>query len=98
WAGRRLAGGAQGEGTPDAVAVQDATSQLTYAARWAAAGARATRLQAAGVRAETAVGVVIERSVAWAVALLGVWRAGGVYLPLDGQYAADRLAWMVGYG
>ena len=36
-----------------------------------------------------------ERSVAMVVALLGVWKAGAAYVPLDPGFPAERLAFMV---
>jgi amino acid adenylation domain-containing protein len=37
----------------------------------------------------------MERSANWIVALLGILKAGGVYVPLDGSYPAGRLRFMV---
>lgn len=52
-------------------------------------------LRALGVGPETFVGVCLERSVDLVVALLGILKAGGVYLPLDPHYPAERLSFMV---
>jgi amino acid adenylation domain-containing protein len=81
--------------TPDAVAVAWAGGRMTYAALDARAGALARRLVDAGVRPESAVGVCLPRGAEAVVALLAVLKAGGVYLPLDPAYPAERLRWML---
>ncbi|SCG49819.1 non-ribosomal peptide synthetase/MFS transporter [Micromonospora halophytica] len=81
--------------TPDAVAVTIDDRSATYAELNAAANRVAHRLRAAGVGPETLVGVCAERSVELVAGLLGVLKAGGAYLPLDPEYPADRLAFMV---
>jgi amino acid adenylation domain-containing protein len=48
-----------------------------------------------GVGADTAVGVLMERSVEMVVALYGILKAGGAYLPLDPEYPVERLSWML---
>ncbi len=82
--------------TPDAVAVTIDGHSRTYAELNAQANRVAHRLRAAGVGPETLVGVCAERSVELVAGLLGVLKAGGAYLPLDPEYPADRLAFMVG--
>ncbi|MGC5284691.1 amino acid adenylation domain-containing protein [Micromonospora sp. DT231] len=81
--------------TPDAVALRLAGRSVTYAELNAAANRVAHRLRACGVGPETLVGVCAERSVELVAGLLGVLKAGGAYLPLDPEYPADRLAFMV---
>ncbi|VAW36165.1 Polyketide synthase modules and related proteins, partial [hydrothermal vent metagenome] len=44
---------------------------------------------------DTIVGVFMERSIEMVVALLGIHKAGGAYLPLDPTYPKDRIAFMV---
>ena len=52
-------------------------------------------MQDLGVGPESLVAVCVERSVEMVVALLSVLRAGGAYLPLDPEYPAQRLAFML---
>ncbi|MER5729491.1 amino acid adenylation domain-containing protein [Streptomyces sp. NPDC002138] len=76
--------------TPGAVAVSGGGRSLTYAELDAASLALAGRLRAAGIGPESLVGVCLGRSVDLAVALLGVWRAGAAYLPLDPAHPRAR--------
>jgi amino acid adenylation domain-containing protein len=81
---------------PDAVAVSGGGRELTYAELDARADALARRLQAAGIEGGALVGISLARSVELAVAVLGVWRAGAAYLPLDPAHPRDRLEFVVG--
>jgi amino acid adenylation domain-containing protein len=86
---------AQAERTPDAVAVVYGDEQVTYAALDRRSNQLAHYLRKQGVGAETPVGVLLERSVGLVVGLLGILKAGGVYVPLDLAYPRERLAFMV---
>ncbi|MFF7246967.1 amino acid adenylation domain-containing protein [Embleya sp. NPDC008237] len=81
--------------TPDAIAVTLDERTLTYRELDAAADRVAHRLRAEGVRAGDLVAVGAERSPELVAALLGVLRAGAGYTPLDPQYPAERLAFML---
>ncbi|MEV4195461.1 non-ribosomal peptide synthetase, partial [Streptomyces toxytricini] len=80
---------------PGAVAVRGGGRTLTYGELDAAATALARRLRAAGAGPESLVGVCLARSADLAVALLGVWRAGAAYLPLDPAHPRARRAFTV---
>jgi len=86
---------AQARRTPEAPAVVHGDASLTYAGLDARADALAGELRARGVGPEVPVGVCLERGIDAIVALLAVLKAGGAYLPLDPDYPADRLAFML---
>ena len=68
---------------------------LSYANLEAAGNKLARRLIALGVGPEDVVAVALERSTLMVVALLGVLKAGAAYLPLDPEYPAARLGYML---
>ncbi|HET9799215.1 MAG TPA: amino acid adenylation domain-containing protein, partial [Gemmatimonadaceae bacterium] len=81
--------------TPDAIAVSDERTALTYAELEARATALARRLRAEGVGRDVLVAVCAERSVELTIALVAVVKAGGAYVPLDPEYPRERLAFML---
>ena len=86
---------AQAARTPEAVAVESKEGRLTYAELDQRSTALARHLRHLGVGPETIVGLHVERSLDMVVGRLGVWKAGGAYLPLDPAYPAERLAFML---
>ena len=80
---------------PDAVAVTDSTSTLTYGQLVGRARQLVPHLRAAGVERGRAVGVVTAGGTALAVGVLAILESGGVYVPLDPDLPADRLRDMV---
>lgn len=83
------------ERTPNAVAIDFEGEQLTYREVGDRAVRLASHLQELGVRRNTLVALCIERSTEMLVALLGVLKAGGAYLPLDPMFPRERLAFML---
>ncbi len=81
--------------TPDAASVACGSAALTYAELDHRSDVLARALRERGVRPETAVGLCVERSVEMVVGLLGILKAGGVFVPLDPQYPAERLAFVL---
>jgi amino acid adenylation domain-containing protein/non-ribosomal peptide synthase protein (TIGR01720 family) len=87
---------AQVERTPDAVALVFGEECLTYRELNSKANQLAHYLQQLGVKPETTVGICLERSPEMLIGILGVLKAGGVYLPLDPAYPDERVRWILG--
>ncbi|MBT3074761.1 MULTISPECIES: non-ribosomal peptide synthetase [Streptomyces] len=77
--------------TPDATALVFGEEELDYAALEARSARFARRLRALGAGPETAVASCQERGIDAVVTLLGVLRAGAVYVPLDPRHPQQRL-------
>jgi amino acid adenylation domain-containing protein len=80
---------------PDAVAASHGEEQWTYRELNARANRLARALRVRGLRREDVVAVVTERSLDWMAAVLGVFKAGGVYLPIEPHFPAGRIATML---
>ncbi|MFB0619622.1 amino acid adenylation domain-containing protein [Streptomyces sp. AGS-58] len=81
--------------SPEAVAVEFGPLSLSYGELNARANRLARRLTGLGVGPERVVAVALPRSVEWLVAILAVMKAGGAYLPVDPDYPAERIAYML---
>ncbi|GII04762.1 non-ribosomal peptide synthetase [Planobispora takensis] len=82
---------AQATRTPDAPAIRQWDTTLTYAELVARAADLAARLTGLGVGPETRVGLCARRTPLMPVAVLGVLLAGGAYVPLDPGHPRARL-------
>lgn len=80
---------------PERVALICEGATLTYQALNQRANQLAHVLRKLGVGPETRVGLCLERSFELVVALLGILKAGGGYVPLDPTYPKERLAFML---
>ncbi|RSS84748.1 amino acid adenylation domain-containing protein, partial [Streptomyces sp. WAC05292] len=67
---------------------------LTYGGLDVLSGRIAAVLAGAGVRPGSPVGVFLRRGVRSVAAMAAVWRAGGVYVPMDPALPAERLRFM----
>ncbi len=85
----------QVEKTPDAIALVLEDRQLTYEELNRRTNQLANHLRVLGVGAEVPVGICVKHSLDIVVGLLGILKAGGVYMPLDPAYPKERLAFML---
>ncbi|NUS83467.1 MAG: amino acid adenylation domain-containing protein [Streptomyces sp.] len=77
---------------PEAVAAVHGDRRWTYGELNARANRLARALLARGLDREAVVGVVTERGLDWLAAVLAVFKAGGVYLPIEPHFPAGRIA------
>ncbi|MGW5861005.1 amino acid adenylation domain-containing protein [Streptomyces sp. NPDC055239] len=82
------------ETAPDAVAVKG-ERDCSYGELWDRAGRWAAHLTSLGVTRGDRVAVVMERSPELVAVLLGVWRAGAAYVPVDVSSPVERLAFVL---
>ena len=82
---------AQAADWPERVAIVCGAEQLSYAQLERRSNQLAHYLQARGAHVETRIGICMERSIDLIVAVLGVWKAGATYVPLDPDYPPQRL-------
>ncbi len=81
----------QVEKTPNNTALIFGEESFTYQELNIKANQVAHYLQTLGVTPETPVGICVERSLEMVIGILGILKAGGVYVPLDPTYPESRL-------
>ena len=86
---------AQVQRSPEAIAVVDHHRQLTYRDLNQRANQLAHYLRQFKIEPNTLIGICLKRSGDYAIAILAILKAGGAYLPLDPDYPAERLAFML---
>ncbi|MCY8185278.1 amino acid adenylation domain-containing protein [Bacillus inaquosorum] len=76
--------------TPKASALVSGDKTLTYQEldEWSNGIARILRSR--GVKPDTPVSIMMPRSFSMIAAVLGVWKAGGCYVPIDPEYPVER--------
>ena len=85
----------QVERAPDAVALVSEHQQLTYRQLNERANRLAHHLRELGVGPETLVAICVDQSLDAVLAILGILKAAGAYLPLDAGFPRSRLAFML---
>ncbi|SDG06453.1 amino acid adenylation domain-containing protein [Lentzea fradiae] len=86
---------ASADRTPDAVALVFEDQELTYRELDERANRLAHLLRSRGIGRGDLVGISLPRSLDLVVAQQAVLKSGAAYVPLDPEYPADRLAYMV---
>ncbi|MDW6053303.1 bacitracin non-ribosomal peptide synthetase BacC [Bacillus paralicheniformis] len=84
------------ETSPDQTAVVFEDQKLTYRQLHERSNQLARFLRDKGVKPDTAVGIMVDRSPEMIIGLLGILKAGGAYLPLDPAYPEDRIKYILG--
>ncbi|MCP5052505.1 MAG: amino acid adenylation domain-containing protein, partial [bacterium] len=92
----------QADKTPDAVAVtglepglENRIQQLTYRELNRQSDDLAHRLRERGVKTDQVVALMMERSIEMVIAILGIMKAGGAYLPVDPGLPEERIDYML---
>jgi amino acid adenylation domain-containing protein len=86
----------QAAATPDATALAYHDERITYRELDEKANQLANHLTGQGVQLDDRVGLCLTRGPELIVAMLGIMKAGGGYVPLDPAYPDERLAYMAG--
>ncbi|MDJ0838206.1 MAG: amino acid adenylation domain-containing protein [Acidobacteriota bacterium] len=81
--------------TPNVIAVEHEGRTLTFAQLDKQANQLAHHLQELGVGIEVKVALCIERSIEMIVAIVGILKSGGAFVPIDPDYPYERLSFMV---
>ena len=87
--------GATARTYPDAIALEDSERSLSYGELERRSNRIARYLMDLGVGPETPVALAVARSVDSVLAVWSVTKAGGVFVPVDPRYPADRVAHML---
>ena len=80
---------------PNATAVVDCEGSITYGELDARSDALAAELVKLGVTPGGFVGLMLPRTKAFPIAMIAVQKCGAGYVPMDPEYPADRLAYML---
>ncbi|MFC9712568.1 amino acid adenylation domain-containing protein [Paenibacillus sp. NPDC056933] len=80
---------------PDQTAVSCKSRSLTYKELHKRSNQMARVLKKAGVKRGTIVAVAAKRSSELMIALYGILKAGGAYLPIDPDYPAERIEYIL---
>jgi len=85
----------QAERTPNNIAVVFKDKELTYKELNERANQLARVLREKGVKEETIVGIMVERSLEMIIGIMAILKAGGAYLPIDPNYPMNRINYML---
>lgn len=85
----------QAERSPKETALVFQNKEMSYEELNRKSNSLARTLRQFGVRQDTIVGLFVENSFEMIIGMLGILKAGGAYLPLDPEYPADRIRYML---
>ncbi len=81
--------------TPEALALTDATQSLTYDQLNRRANRLAQALAASGVVPGDLVALCLDRSCEMIVAMMGIFKSGAAYVPVDPAYPQERIEYIL---
>jgi amino acid adenylation domain-containing protein/non-ribosomal peptide synthase protein (TIGR01720 family) len=87
--------GKQVQLNPEGVAIVANNRQITYRELDEQANIIAANLRKLGVGPDVIVGILAERCVEMMIGMMGIIKAGGVYLPVDASYPPERVSYML---
>ncbi|MEW6734992.1 MAG: amino acid adenylation domain-containing protein, partial [Acidobacteriota bacterium] len=85
----------QVERTPNAIALTFADNNLSYRELNLRANQLADFLRLMKVEPEQLIGICVERSIEMVIGLLGILKAGGVFIPIDPTYPQERITFIL---
>ncbi len=80
---------------PDNIAVVYKEEKLTYKGLNEKSNQLARMLREKGVKPDTIVGIMVDRSLEMIVGIMGILKAGAAYLPIDSAYPEDRIRYIL---
>ena len=83
--------------TPDAVAILDGNTQLSYQQLHRLSNQVAHYLRKHGVKPGDLIGIMTERTPLLWVGILGILKAGAAYVPIDPAYPEKRICYMLNH-
>lgn len=86
---------AQAQEKPDAIALNFENQRVTYKDLDKRSTQIANYLLTVGIKKNDIVGLCIDRSTEMIIALVGILKAGAAYLPLDPEYPAERISYIL---
>jgi amino acid adenylation domain-containing protein/non-ribosomal peptide synthase protein (TIGR01720 family) len=86
---------AQAQATPESIALTYQGQQITYAEMMRRARHVAAEIRGRAIAPGSVVAFYTDRSHAWVISLLGILDAGAVFLPIDPDFPAERVRWML---
>ena len=85
----------QVEKTPNNTALVFNEESMTYSELNARSNQLAGLLRGKGIKPDDIVGIMVERSFAMIIGILGVLKSGGAYMPIDPDYPEERISFIL---
>jgi amino acid adenylation domain-containing protein/non-ribosomal peptide synthase protein (TIGR01720 family) len=81
--------------TPDNMALVFEDNEITFRVLNESSNQLALVLRDRGVKPDSMVGIMVDRSIEMMVGILGILKSGGAYLPIDAEYPEERIRYML---